>query len=166
MLSRSHYGFVKRLLEIEIPELSDGTVMLYSVAREAGSRSKIAVYTEYSNVDPIGAVIGEKGRRIAAVLKELNGEKIDVILYDKDPVKFITNALSPAKNVKVSIKDENKKEALALVDDDNLSLAIGKKGQNVKLASRLTHYKIEVKPEKDYVEEVKNDTEESEEIGE
>ena len=153
MLSRSHYGFVKRLLEIEIPELSDGTVMLYSVAREAGSRSKIAVYTEYTNVDPIGAVIGEKGRRIASVLKELNGEKIDVVLYDKDPVKFIANALSPAKNVKVSIKDENKKEALALVDDENLSLAIGKKGQNVKLASRLTHYKIEVKPEKDYSEE-------------
>lgn len=153
MLSRSHYGFVKRLLEIEIPELSDGTIMLYSVAREAGSRSKIAVYTEYTNVDPIGAVIGEKGRRIAAVLKELNGEKIDVVLYDKEPTKFIENALSPAKNVKVKIKNEDKKEALALVDDENLSLAIGKKGQNIKLASRLTHYKIEVKPEKDYVEE-------------
>ena len=149
MLSRSHYGFVKRLLEIEIPELSDGTIMLYSVARDAGSRSKIAVYTEYANVDPIGAVIGEKGRRIANVLKELGGEKIDVILYDKDPVKFITNALSPAKDVKVSIKDETKKEALALVNDKNLSLAIGKKGQNVKLASRLTHYKIEVKPEEE-----------------
>lgn len=147
MLSRSHYGFVKRLLEIEIPELSDGTIMLYSIARDAGSRSKIAVYTEYTNVDPIGAVIGEKGRRIANVLKELSGEKIDVILYDKDPVKFIANALSPAKDVKVSIKDETKKEALALVNDKNLSLAIGKKGQNVKLASRLTHYKIEVKPE-------------------
>ena len=147
MLSRSHYGFVKRLLEIEIPELSDGTIMLYSVARDAGSRSKIAVYTEYTNVDPIGAVIGEKGRRIANVLKELSGEKIDVILYDKDPVKFIANALSPAKDVKVSIKDKTKKEALALVNDKNLSLAIGKKGQNVKLASRLTHYKIEVKPE-------------------
>ena len=146
-LSRKNYGFVKRLLEIEIPELSDGTIMLYSIARDAGSRSKIAVYTEYTNVDPIGAVIGEKGRRIAAVLKELNGEKIDVILYDKDPVKFIANALSPAKDVKVSIKDETKKEALALVNDKNLSLAIGKKGQNVKLASRLTHYKIEVKPE-------------------
>lgn len=149
MLSRTHYGFVKRLLEIEIPELSDGTIMLYSVAREAGSRSKIAVYTEYANVDPLGAVIGEKGRRIANVLKELNGEKIDVVLYDKDPVKFIANALSPAKDIKVTIKDENKKEALALVDDKNLSLAIGKKGQNVKLASRLTHYKIEVKKEED-----------------
>ena len=146
MLSRSHYGFVKRLLEIEIPELSDGTIMLYSVAREAGSRTKIAVYTEYNNVDPIGAVIGEKGRRIGAVLKELNGEKIDVVLYDKDPVKFIANALSPAKELKVTIKDENKKEALALANDKNLSLAIGRKGQNVKLASRLTHYKIEVKP--------------------
>ncbi len=147
MLSRTHYGFLKRLLEIEIPELSDGTVMIYSVAREAGNRSKIAVYTEYTNVDPIGAVIGEKGRRIANILKELKGEKIDVILYDKDPIKFITNALSPAKDVKVTIKDEAKKEALALVDDKNLSLAIGKKGQNVKLASRLTHYKIEVKSE-------------------
>lgn len=147
MLSRSHYGFLKRLLEIEIPELTDGTIMLYSVAREAGSRSKIAVYTEYNNVDPLGAVIGEKGRRIANVLKELNGEKIDVILYDNDPAKFIANALSPAKDVKVTIKDESKKEALAIVNDSNLSLAIGKKGQNVKLASKLTHYKIEVKSE-------------------
>lgn len=145
LLSRSHYGFLKRLLEIEIPELNDGTIMLYSVARDAGSRSKIAVYTEYTNVEPLGAVIGEKGRRIANVLKELKGEKVDVILYDKDPVKFITNALSPAKDVKVTIKDENKKEALALATGNNLSLAIGRKGQNVKLASRLTHYKIEVK---------------------
>lgn len=155
LLSRSHYGFVKRLLEVEIPELSDGTIMLYSVAREAGSRTKIAVYTEYTNVDPLGAVIGEKGRRIASVLKELNGEKIDVILYDEDPEKFIANALSPAKDVKVTIKDANKKEALALVNDSNLSLAIGRKGQNVKLASRLTHYKIEVKNE-NAVEEVES----------
>lgn len=153
MLSRSHYGFVKRLLEIEIPELSDGTIMLYSVAREPGVRSKIAVYSEYTNVDPIGAVIGEKGRRIAAVLKELGGEKIDVVLYDKDPAKFIANALSPAKDVKVIIKNVEKKEALALVNDENLSLAIGRKGQNVKLASRLTKYKIEVNSEKDYEEE-------------
>ena len=149
MLSRSHYGFVKRLLEVEIPELSDGTIMLYSVAREAGSRTKIAVYTDYANVEPLGAVIGEKGRRIASVLKELNGEKIDVILYDKDPVKFIANALSPAKGVRVTIKDENKKEALAVVPDESLSLAIGRKGQNIKLASRLTHYRIEVKSESD-----------------
>jgi len=152
MLSRSHYGFVKRLLEIEIPELADGTIMLYSVARDAGSRTKIAVYTEYTNVDPLGAVIGEKGRRIANVLKELNGEKIDVVLYDEDPVKFIANALSPAKDVKVTIKDSDKKEALAVANDANLSLAIGRKGQNVKLASRLTHYRIEVKSESQLAE--------------
>ena len=161
MLSRSHYGFVKRLLEIEIPELADGTIMLYSVARDAGSRTKIAVYTEYSNVDPLGAVIGEKGRRIANVLKELNGEKIDVILYDEDPVKFISNALSPAKDVKVTIKNADKKEALAVANDANLSLAIGRKGQNVKLASRLTHYKIEVKSES-AMKELENQTETTE----
>ena len=99
LLSRSHYGFVKRLLENEIPELSDGTVILYSVARDAGNRSKIAVYSDYDKVDPVGAIIGEKGARINRVLNQLNGEKIDVILYDKDPVKFIQNALSPAKDV-------------------------------------------------------------------
>ena len=145
LLSRSHYGFVKRLLENEIPELSDGTVMLYSVARDAGNRSKIAVYTEYDKVDPVGAIIGEKGSRINRVLNQLNGEKIDVILYDKDPVKFIQNALSPAKDVEVKIIDEKNKEALAIVNDENSSLAIGKKGQNVKLASRLTKYKIMIK---------------------
>ena len=145
LLSRSHYGFVKRLLENEIPELSDGTVILYSVARDAGNRSKIAVYTEYDKVDPVGAIIGEKGSRINRVLNQLNGEKIDVILYDKDPVKFIQNALSPAKDVEVRIIDEKNKEALAIVNDENSSLAIGKKGQNVKLESRLTKYKITIK---------------------
>lgn len=145
LLSRSHYGFVKRLLENEIPELSDGTVILYSVARDAGNRSKIAVYTEYDKIDPVGAIIGEKGSRINRVLNQLNGEKIDVILYDKDPVKFIQNALSPAKDVEVKIVDEKNKEALAIVNDENSSLAIGKKGQNVKLASRLTKYKITIK---------------------
>lgn len=127
LLSRTHYGFVKRLLENEIPELSDGTVILYSVAREAGVRSKIAVYSEYDKVDPVGAVIGEKGNRINRVLNQLNGEKIDVILYDKDPVKFIANALNPAQDVKVTITDEKKKEALAIVNEENSSLAIGKK---------------------------------------
>ena len=145
LLSRSHYGFVKRLLENEIPELSDGTVVLYSVARDAGNRSKIAVYSEYDKVDPVGAIIGEKGSRINRVLSQLNGEKIDVILYDKDPVKFIQNALSPAKDVEVIIKDEKEREAVAIVNDENSSLAIGKKGQNVKLASRLTKYKIAIK---------------------
>ena len=145
LLSRSHYGFVKRLLENEIPELSDGTVVLYSVARDAGNRSKIAVYTDYDKVDPVGAIIGEKGSRINRVLSQLNGEKIDVILYDKDPAKFIQNALSPAKDVEVRITDEKNREALAIVNEDNSSLAIGKKGQNVKLASRLTKYKITIK---------------------
>ena len=153
LLSRSHYGFVKRLLENEIPELSDGTVVLYSVARDAGNRSKIAVYSEYDKVDPVGAIIGEKGNRINRVLSQLNGEKIDVILYDKDPVKFIQNALSPAKDVEVMIKDEKEREAIAIVNDENSSLAIGKKGQNVKLASRLTKYKIAIKKAGELIEE-------------
>ena len=144
LLSRSHYGYLKRLLELEIPELSDGTIMLYSVAREAGSRSKIAVYSNNPKVEPIGAIIGEKGSRIVRILSGLSGEKIDVVLYDKDPVQFIKNALSPAKNLDVTITDEKKKEVLVLADKDNLSLAIGKKGQNVRLASRLTHYKLNV----------------------
>lgn len=144
LLSRSHYGYLKRLLELEIPELSDGTIMLYSVAREAGSRSKIAVYSNNPKVEPIGAIIGEKGSRISRILSGLSGEKIDVVLYDKDPVQFIKNALSPAKNLDVTITDEKKKEVLVLADKDNLSLAIGKKGQNVRLASRLTHYKLNV----------------------
>lgn len=144
LLSRKHYGYLKRLLELEIPELSDGTVMLYSVAREAGSRSKIAVYSNDPKVEPLGAIIGEKGSRISRILSGLSGEKIDVVLYDKDPVEFIKNALSPAKNLDITITDEKKKEALVLADKDNLSLAIGKKGQNVRLASKLTHYKLDV----------------------
>lgn len=145
LLSRTHYGFLKRLLEIEIPEISDGTVILYSVARDAGYRSKIAVYSDVDNVEPVGAVIGAGGSRINRVLRQIGNEKVDVILYDKNPVQFIKNALSPARDVEVFIKDFKKREAIAVVNADNLSLAIGKKGQNVKLASRLTHYKIEVK---------------------
>ena len=119
--------------------------MVYSVARDAGNRTKIAVYSEDHNVDAIGACIGEKGTRIARILKELNGEKVDLIPYDKDIAKFIANALSPAKNLQVFITDEKEKEAYVVVDQDNLSLAIGKKGSNVKLAARLTHFKIDVK---------------------
>lgn len=145
LLSRTHYGFLKRLLELEIPEINDGTVMLYSVAREAGVRSKIAVYTEHENIEPIGCVIGTNGSRINRILKQIGNEKIDVIKYDKDPKIFIQNALSPAKDIQVFITNPKKKEAVAIVNKDNLSLAIGKKGQNVKLASRLTHYKIDVK---------------------
>ncbi len=146
LLSRTHYGFLKRLLELEIPELNDGTILLYSVAREAGHRSKIAVYSENEKVDPIGACVGEKGSRINNIIRELSGEKIDVILYDPDPIKFISNALSPAKNVDIKITDAKNGEAEASIDSDNLSLAIGKKGQNVRLAARLTHYRIDIKP--------------------
>ena len=145
LLSRKHYGFVKRLFENEIPELADGTIMLYSVAREAGVRSKVALYSTNPNIDPIGACIGERGSRIGNILKELNGEKVDLVLYSEDPCEFIANALSPAKNAIVNITDEKKKEALAILDEANFSLAIGKKGNNVKLASRLTKYKINVK---------------------
>lgn len=154
LLSRRHYGFVKRLLEAEIPELIDGTVILNSVARDAGSRSKIAVSSNNPNVDAIGAVIGERGSRINRILKQLNGEKIDVILYDADPRVFIANALSPAKDLIVKIMDEKRKEALVIVDNKNSSLAIGKKGQNVKLASRLTRYKIEIKNVSEVSEDV------------
>ena len=145
LLSRKHYGFVKRLFESEIPELADGTIDLYSVIREPGIRSKVAVYSTNERVDAIGACIGEKGSRIGSILKELNGEKVDLILYSENPQEFIQNALAPAKNIIVNILDETKKEALAIVPEDQLSLAIGKKGTNVKLASRLTKYKIEVK---------------------
>ena len=145
LLSRSHYGFVKRLFELEIPELSDGSVLLYSVARDAGNRSKVAVYSENPNIDPIGACIGEKGSRIARIIEELHGEKIDIVKYDTDPAVFIENALSPAKNLTVAITDPKKNEAMVIADDDNFSLAIGKKGQNARLASRLTHYKIDIK---------------------
>lgn len=145
LLSRRHYGFLKRLLEIEIPEINDGTVILYSVAREAGVRSKIAVYSEVDNVEAVGAVIGANGSRINRVLKQVGNEKIDIVLYDKDPVTFIKNAMSPAKDLEVFITNPKKKEAICVVNRDNLSLAIGKKGINVKLAARLTRYKIDVK---------------------
>lgn len=145
LLSRTHYGFVKRLFELEIPEINEGIILVYSVAREAGVRTKIAVYSENPNVDAVGSCIGEKGSRIANILNELKGEKVDIIPYDANPAKFIENALSPAKKLHVFVTDEKKKEAYVVVDDDNLSLAIGKKGLNVKLAARLTHYRIDVK---------------------
>lgn len=144
LLSRKHYGFVKRLFELEIPEINEGIILVYSVARDAGNRTKIAVYSENPNVEAVGACIGEKGMRINRIIDELNGEKIDVISYESDPARFIENALAPAKNLHVFITDEKKKKALAIVDKDNLSLAIGKKGLNVRLASRLTHYTIDV----------------------
>ena len=145
LLSRKHFGFVKRLFESEIPELADGTVLLHAVAREAGVRSKVAVESTNERIDAIGACIGERGSRIASILKELNGEKVDIVLYNADPAEYIKSALSPAKDAIVTITDPMKKEALAIVNDENLSLAIGKKGTNIKLASKLTKYKVEVK---------------------
>ena len=145
LLSRKHYGFVKRLFELEIPEINDGIILVYSVAREAGVRTKIAVYSENERVDAVGSCIGERGSRINRIIEELNGEKVDIVEYTKDSAKFIENALSPAHDLHVFITDEDKKEAMVIVNDENLSLAIGRKGLNVRLASRLTHYKIDVK---------------------
>ena len=144
-LSRKNYGFVKRLFEHEIPEVANGTIVLQMVVREPGIRSKVAVYSTNDKIDPIGACIGERGSRIAGILKELNGERIDIIPYSSDPVEFIKNAMTPAKDVIVSITDPEKKEALVVVNEDNLSLAIGKKGSNIKLASKLTRYHLEIK---------------------
>ena len=145
LLSRTHYNFVKRLFELEIPEINDGTVMIYSVARDAGNRSKVAVYSENPSVDPIGACIGEKGSRISRIIEELHGEKLDVVKYDADPAVFIENALSPAKELTVAITDPKKRESMVIADGDNFSLAIGKKGQNARLAAKLTDYKIDIK---------------------
>lgn len=144
LLTRKHYNFVKRLFEREIPELMDGTVMIHSIAREAGERSKVAVYSNVLNVDAIGACIGNKGARIANIIKELAGEKVDLILYDKEPKVFIENALSPAKNLQIVFTDESEENALVIADPDNLSLAIGKRGINVKLAARLVKKRLDV----------------------
>ena len=144
LLSRKHYGFVKRLFELEIPEINEGIILIYSVARDAGNRTKIAVYSENPNVDPVGACIGEHGSRINRIIEELNGEKLDIVKYEADAARFIENALSPAHDLHVFVTDEKKKEALVIANADYLSLAIGKKGMNVKLAARLTHFKIDV----------------------
>ena len=145
LVSRKNYGFVKRLFEHEIPEFSDGTLELRGVAREAGVRSKVAVASTNPKVDPIGSCIGEKGRRIANIINELGGEKVDLIAYSTDPEEFIANALSPAKNLNVSITDEEK-GPLVIADDENLSLAIkATKGISIKLASKLTKYTINIK---------------------
>lgn len=145
LLSRKHYGFVKRLFEHEIPELANGTIILQQVVREPGVRSKVAVYSTNPNIDPIGACIGERGTRIAGILKELGNERVDLVLYSEDPAEFIKNAMSPAKDVIVSIPDPEVREALVIVNEENLSLAIGKKGSNIKLASKLTKYHLEIK---------------------
>lgn len=153
LLSRKHYGFVKRLFELEIPELQDGTLIMHACVREAGLRSKVAVSSTNERIDAIGTCIGERGSRIGSILKELNGEKVDVVLYSDNPEEYIKSALSPAKNAIVSITDPVKKEALAVVTDEELPLAIGKGGNNIRLASRLTKYKINIKTMKEINEE-------------
>ena len=146
LCTRKHYGFVKRLFENMVPEFKDGILLLHGVAREAGVRSKVAVSSTNPNIDPIGTCIGEKGSRIASILAELNGEKVDLVLYSDDDAEFIKNALSPAKDVIVSIVDNTKnREALAVVNEENQRLAIGKGGINIKLASKLTKYRINIK---------------------
>ena len=145
MVSRTHPGLVKRLFELEVPEIYDGTVEIRSIAREAGSRTKMAVWSSDENVDPIGACVGPKGQRVAAVVEELRGEKIDIIKYSEDPAQFIAAALAPADVVEVRLSDEGKL-CRVIVPDDQLSLAIGKEGQNARLAARLTGYKIDIKP--------------------
>lgn len=143
-VSRTEPGLVKRLFEMEVPEIYDGTVEIKSVSREAGDRSKIAVYTTNENVDPIGACVGPKGSRVRNVVNELNGEMIDIIEWSDDPVVFISHALSPSEVVCVEINEETH-SALVIVPDNQLSLAIGKKGQNARLAVRLTGWKIDIK---------------------
>jgi len=146
LISRTHPGLVKRLFELEVPEIYDGTVEIRSVAREAGNRTKMAVWSEDENVDPIGACIGPRGQRVNAIVDELRGEKIDIIRWSEDPAQFVAAALAPADVLNVILADEGK-SCRVIVPDDQLSLAIGKEGQNARLAARLTGYKIDIKPE-------------------
>ena len=145
LISRTHPGLVKRLFELEVPEIFDGTVEIRSIAREAGSRTKMAVWSADENVDPIGACVGPRGQRVAAIVEELHGEKIDIIKYSEDPAEFIAAALAPSDVEEVRLADEGK-ACRVIVPDDQLSLAIGKEGQNARLAARLTGYKIDIKP--------------------
>ncbi len=148
-VSRVHRDLVKRLFELEVPEIFDGTVEVKAISREAGSRSKIAVISHDANVDAIGSCIGPKRSRISAIVKELNGEKIDIIPYSEDPAEFIAHALSPAKVLSVTILDEEERTCVAIVPNDQLSLAIGNRGQNAKLAAKLTGFKIDIKSDQD-----------------
>ncbi len=147
MLSRTHPGLVKRLFETEVPEIYDGTIEIKSISRQAGSRTKLAVWSENSEIDAIGACIGPKGTRVNKIVEELAGEKIDIVKYSEDPVEFISEALSPAKVVSVEIESTEPRVCRASVPESQLSLAIGNKGQNVRLAAKLTGWKIDIHPE-------------------
>jgi len=155
ILSRSHPGLIKRLFELEVPEIQEGIVEIFAISREAGSRTKIAVYSKDPNVEPVGACVGLKGTRVKAIVDELNGEKIDIIVWSKDIKEFIANSLSPSSVTKVEV-DEKNKSALVVVPDYQLSLAIGKEGQNARLAAKLTNWKIDIKSESQYRELMKD----------
>lgn len=145
IVSRTHPGLLRRLLELEVPEISDGIVEIRNIVREAGTRAKIAVASLDVNVEPLGACVGKQGGRIKSISSELNGERIDIIVYNSDPLKYITNALSPAKIVRIEPLLDQDRAVVAYVHSDQLSLAIGKAGQNVRLAARLTGWKIDIK---------------------
>lgn len=157
-LSRANSGLVKRLFELEVPEIEDGTVVIKSIAREAGSRTKMAVWTESENVDPIGACVGSRGMRVQSVVDELLNEKIDIIVWSENPHELISNVLSPAKVEKVILDEENR-SAVVVVPDYQLSLAIGKTGQNVRLAAKLCGWKIDIKSHKQYLENLEAEKE-------
>ena len=145
-ISRTYNGFLRRLLEREVPEIADGTVEIMGIAREPGSRAKVAVRSLNPDVDCIGACIGPRRSRIENVMKEINGEKIDLILYSDDPTAYISKSLAPADVERVELSEENEKECTAYVPANQLSLAIGNRGQNAKLAAKLTGFKIDIKP--------------------
>lgn len=155
LVSRSHPDFVRKLFEFEIPEIYEGLIEIKSVSRDAGSRSKVAVYSTNENIDPVGSCVGQKGIRIQNIINELKGEKIDVIEWDEDPAVFISAALLPAQVMAVDIKEEEK-FAQVIVPDDQLSLAIGKSGQNARLAAKLTNWKIDIKSESQFREIIAN----------
>lgn len=146
LISRSHPGLLKRLFEMEVPEIYEGIVEVKSIAREAGDRSKIAVYAEDPEIDPVGSCVGQRGQRVQAIVDELNGEKIDIVEWSDDPAVFVSNALSPSQVTEV-ILNEEERESTVIVPDYQLSLAIGKRGQNARLAAKLTGWKIDIKSE-------------------
>lgn len=162
-VSRTHPQLIKRLFELEVPEIASGAVIIKSISRDAGSRTKIAVYSEDSSIDPLGSCVGPKGSRVANIVNEINGEKIDIIKWSEDPVTYIANALSPSKVLLVRIDSlEPKKKATVVVPDDQLSLAIGKRGQNAMLCARLTGWNIDIKSEAQAAELLDNGDEDIE----
>ena len=165
IVSRANADFVRKLFELEIPEIYEGVIEIKSVSRDAGSRSKVAVYSPNENIDPVGSCVGQKGVRIQNIINELGGEKIDVIEWSEDPSIFIAAALLPAQVMAVDIKEEEK-FAQVIVRDDQLSLAIGKAGQNARLAARLTNWKIYIKSESQFREMLAKAQEESENVEE